>query len=130
MTHHTEDRVTDGKEQRQNEIDRLEVDESTAYTFTAPDDKEAYIRKLEEQVEHLKSIIDTMTEKGEKLDEAVREDFEAQKKIARNRYEVVKGKLDDMRGAGGEAWKELRRGTEGAWKELAGAVKSAAGKFK
>jgi molecular chaperone GrpE (heat shock protein) len=130
MTHAPQDRVTEGKESRQEEIDRTQMDTSSAYTFNPPDKKEAYIAKLEEQVEHLKSIAETMSEKGEKLGKEARKDFEAQKEIVRKRFAAVKGKLDDMRGAGGEAWKELRRGTESAWSDLAEAVKSATAKFK
>lgn len=47
----------------------------------------------------------------------------------KGRQERAEARLDALNEAGGEAWKDLRKGTEAAWDDLEAALKRARSRF-
>ena len=130
MTNAGTDRVMEEKAKRQEMLDSMDIEDSTAYTFSPPDDRDEYIQKLETQVAKVKKVMDKLAAKSETLESAAREDFEQHRQILQKRYDTMRSRLADIRNSGDAAWKDLRGGAQNAWSELADAAKRAAEKFK
>jgi hypothetical protein len=64
MTAETKDRAFKGRQYRQQIMDKLSVETSTAETFKPGNDKDNYLKILDENLEKLKSMIDDMKEKS------------------------------------------------------------------
>lgn len=129
MTQTDKDRVMEGKEYRQQLLDKINVESSMSYTLTPEDSRDSYIRKLEEQIDELKGVIDQIMATGKKMKGEADEQLSREKKELETRYNILKSKLDDIRNAGDEAWKDLHIGTKKAWTDMAEAIRSAASKF-
>lgn len=129
MTKDTKDRIFKGRQYRQQIMDKLSVEASMAETFKPGDDKEGYLKALEDNVDKLKSMIDDMKEKSINLQQDVKAEFEKETNKLQHHYDEAKSRLNDIRQSGGDAWKELHEGALNAWRDMASGIKSAISKF-
>ena len=100
-------------------------------------DRKAYREKRESALQELDSRLDELKKKTLEMTSGTREDLdEAIHRLGEKRRRFVT-KLADLRGASGDAWKDLRKGVDNSWDELEDAfgdlrkgVSSAIGRFK
>lgn len=130
MTTETTDRVAERKEYRQRILDKLEIETSEVETLRPENDKDLYVRVLEGKMTGLKSMIDEMTEKSKHLEKNLREEYEQDIKMLEMRYATARSKLEGVRQAGENAWKDLQTGAVNALRELGNGIKSAVSKFE
>lgn len=129
MTTETKDRAFKGRQYRQQIMDKLSIETSTAETFKPGKDKDNYLKTLEDNLDKLKSMIDDMKEKSINLEKDVKTEFEKETKKIQLRYDEAKSRLNDIRQSGEEAWTELHAGVLNAWRDLTKGMKSAISKF-
>ena len=92
--------------------------------------KEAYQQKLEAQLDEWKADIDKMKAKADGLEADAQLEYYKQIEELRSMQESVHNKLTELRGAGDDAWEDLKAGIESAWDSLGNALKLAASRFK
>ena len=88
------------------------------------------MRKLEKHIESFKTHLDDMTEKSREMETDFRKNFDQDKKALDSRIYDLKSRLDHIRKASEDAWKDVGSGASKALKELTEGFKSAAEKFK
>jgi len=130
MTTGTKDPLTERREYGQEIMDRLVAETSTVETFKPFNNKDDFLRALENKLEKLKSIIDDMAKNSRNLEKNVKAEFEKENKKLRQRYEEARSRLNDIRQCGEDAWKELYDGALNAWQDLADGIKNAVSKFR
>lgn len=130
MTMQTKDRIIEGKEYRQQMMDKLSLELSEAETCrTENESRELYVEKLEKKINDLKQVIDDMTRESKHFEKKTRQEFEKDKAMLETYYREAVSKLDQVRRTGTDAWLELQDSSVKAWKELAQGVRKALGKF-
>ncbi|WP_319575928.1 hypothetical protein [uncultured Desulfobacter sp.] len=129
MTQKSRDRITEGKNYRQNMMDKLSIESGQVENCRPEEGKTMYVDKLEARIESLKSMLDDMTEKSRHIEGDLRIKFDRDKEELNSRIRNLKAGLSEIREAGGTAWKEMSTGTSKAMKELIEGIKSAAAKF-
>lgn len=129
MTDKSKDRVSEGKNYRQNMMDKLSVESGQVENCRPEEGKKMYVDKLEARIESLKSMLDDMTEKSRHIEGDLRTKFDRDKEDVNSRIQSLKAGLSEIREAGDTAWKEMSTGTSNGMKELIDAIKSAASKF-
>lgn len=129
MTQKSRDRVTEGKNYRQNMMDKLSIESGQVENCRPEEGKTMYVDKLEARIESLKSMLDDMTEKSRHIEGDLRIKFDRDKEELNSRIRSLKAGLSEIREAGGTAWKEMSTGTSKAMKELIEGIKSAAARF-
>lgn len=80
---------------------------------------DAYLKALEPEIEGLKARAGTATAEAKRILAELRQ-----------KREAARARVQKLRGAGDEAWGEIRAGLERAWGELKTAMESAVAKFK
>lgn len=130
MTKKTEDLTLDRQKYHQNIMDKISIESSSVDTCRPAGEKQLYVEKLEQQVESLKAIIDDMTEKSKYLEEELRSKFNKDRNRIENGYRKVVERIGDIRSSGGDAWKELGKGTSNALEDFMDGLNSAISKFK
>lgn len=118
-------RVYEVKSYRQYLMDKLRVETSSVETFESEKNRDAYIRKLEDKIERLKSMIDEMDEKSKELAFDMREGFDKEKNTLLKKYSASKSVLNDIQKSTGDACKELNAGAVKAYQDLANSVENA-----
>jgi hypothetical protein len=94
------------------------------------DSRDEYYRRFDRKIRDWGTQIEELGKKADRLGESARSRYQEQADDLRALQEKAKEKLSQMRKASGEAWGDLRAGTEAALDELAKGVKSAAAKLK
>jgi predicted nucleic acid-binding Zn-ribbon protein len=130
MTNQKTDQIFEKQEYHQSLMDKMSIESSSADTCRPEGDKTLYIKKLEQQVKSLKSIIEEMTEKSKNLEKRFRVKFEEDRKELEERYGTLKKKMNNLRQASGDAWKELGKGTSNALEDFTAGIKNAVSRFK
>ena len=100
-------------------------------------ERKAYREEREGALQQLDSKLDELKKKTLEMTSGTREDLdEALHGLGEKRRRFVT-KLSDLRGASGDAWKDLKKGVDNSWDELEDAfgdfrkgVSSAIGRFK
>jgi len=106
------------------------MESSSVDTCRPEGEKTLYIEKLEQRVKALKSIAEDMTEKSKNLGKKFRVEFEEDRKRIEEYYRTLKERMNNIRQAGGEGWKELGKGTSSALEDFTKGIKNAVSKFK
>ncbi|MFO7559334.1 MAG: hypothetical protein R6X10_10930 [Desulfobacterales bacterium] len=119
------DRVYEVKAYRQYLMDKLRVETSSVETFEPEKNEDAYIRKLEDKIERLKSMIDEMDEKSKELAFDMRDGFDKERNTLLKKYSAAKSILNDIQKFTGDAYKELNAGAVKAYQDLANSVENA-----
>lgn len=86
--------------------------------------KDAYVAKMEAQMNQWGAQIKEMKAKAEKAAAQGRIDYQhkLEETKAQEKQEVARRKLEELKLAGEERWEALKAGVEGAWSELRAAV--------
>ncbi len=130
MTNLKTDQIFERQEYHQSLMDKISIESSSVETLRPEGEKTLYIEKLEKQIKSLKSIVEDMTEKSKNLEKRFRADFEEDRKVIEYRYRTLKERVNNVRQAGGEAWKELGKGTSSALENFTAGIKNAVSRFK
>ena len=130
MTNPKTDQIFERQEYHQSLMDKISIESSSADTCRPEGEKTLYIEKLEQQIKSLKSIVEDMTEKSKNLEKDFRVEFEADRKVIEDRYRTLKERVNKVRQASGEAWKELGKGTSSALESFTAGIKNAVSRFK
>jgi len=93
------------------------------------DKKKAYQDKIEAQLKEWSAKIDKLKVKGDKAKAEAKTLYRKQIKNLSIQQEATREKLQELKGAGGEAWEELRVGVDKALADLKGAFNRAKSKF-
>jgi hypothetical protein len=124
------DPIFERQEYHQSLMDKMRIESSSVDTCRPEGEKTLYIEKLEQRVKALKSISEDMTEKSKNLGKKVRVEFEEDRKRIEEYYRTLKERMNNIRQAGGEGWKELGKGTSSALEDFTKGIKNAVSKFK
>jgi hypothetical protein len=92
--------------------------------------KEAYEKKIEAQMDEWKIEIDKLKAKADKAEADAQIQYYKQIEDIRAKQEAAREKLAELKGAGEDAWEDLKTGLENALNNLKDAVKSATSRFK
>ena len=92
--------------------------------------KDAYIQKIEAQLEEWKSEIDKIKAKADKADAEAKLEYYEQIEELRTKQQAAQEKFTQLKDAGEDAWEDLKAGVELAGVSLAEAIKSASSRFK
>jgi predicted RNase H-like nuclease (RuvC/YqgF family) len=130
MTSQKADQIFERQEYHQSLMDKMSIESSSVDTCRPEGEKTLYIEKLEQRIKSLKSIVEDMTEKSKNLEKRFRTDFEEDRKVIEDRYRTLKERMNIVRQAGGDAWKELGKGTSSALEDFTAGIKNAVSKFK
>lgn len=91
--------------------------------------KDEYIRELNDQLADLDEEMEALDNRATTLtDEAAAEWEETRTDLQEHRRQVQE-RLDELQSASGEAWRDLREGTDAAWDELQQAFDDASEHF-
>jgi hypothetical protein len=88
--------------------------------------KEAYLEKQEARFRRYSAEIDKLAAQADEAKADARIKFYEEIEVLQARRNAARLKLDELKAAGGEAWKELTGGVELAWQDLKDAVRDAA----
>lgn len=130
MTSQKTDPIFERQEYHQSLMDKMRMESSSVDTCRPEGEKTLYIEKLEQRVKALKSIAEDMTEKSKNLGKKFRVEFEEDRKRIEEYYRTLKERMNNIRQAGGEGWKELGKGTSSALEDFTKGIKNAVSKFK
>jgi phage tail tape-measure protein len=130
MTNQKTDQVFERQEYHQSLMDKISIESSSVDTCRPEGEKTIYIEKLEQQIKSLKSIMEDMTEKSKNLEKGLRVEFEEDRKVMEERYSKLKERMNLVRQASREAWKELGKGTSSALEDFTEGIKNAVSRFK
>ncbi len=93
--------------------------------------KEQYLEKLEAQLREWRTRFDELRSKFEQTDKAeVRARLQERMEGLKDKQEVVRGRLAELKEDSGEAWERMRPGIERAWDDLRKAIENAADRFR
>jgi hypothetical protein len=92
--------------------------------------REEYIDQLAAQLKEWSGKIDELESKALVAKADVKTNYENQIRHLKDKQDVAKQKLHELKGASGEAWDILKAGAETSWAELKKAVSAATDKFK
>jgi uncharacterized coiled-coil DUF342 family protein len=92
--------------------------------------KEAYVKKLQAQLDEWGAEIDKLKAKANKAQADVQIEYHKQIKELQSMQQAASEKLADLKEAGDDAWEDLKAGTESAWDSLRDALKSASSRFR
>jgi len=92
--------------------------------------RDAYVAKMKAKLDKWNGEIDKLETKINQTGAETREGLHVQIVGLQAKRTEVSTKLEGLRHAGDDAWRDLRVGVETSWKSLEKAVHTAAGNFK
>ena len=92
--------------------------------------RDAYVRKIQAKLDEWNAEIDKLEAKIDQADAEGRIELQRQVDSLRAKRTAMKGKVAEMKEAGGEAWKDLKVGVEVASKAMGEAVRAAVSQFR
>jgi predicted nucleic acid-binding Zn-ribbon protein len=92
--------------------------------------REAFINKVSEHLRELSAKIDEMKVQASLGKAEARDEYERHIDALNKRKQDAERRLTEMRGAGEEAWKDLKTGIDAAMDDLKKAAQSAAAKLR
>ena len=92
--------------------------------------KEAYVQKLHAKIDEWNAEIDKLKAKSDSVKAKKKAEYQKELEALRSKREALKEKVDQLSGAGENAWQDLKAGIDGALKSLETAVKSAKSRFQ
>ena len=94
------------------------------------DKRKAYEEKLDAQLKEWNAEISLLKAKAENAKADVKLECATKIDALQQKRDTAKAKLHELKGAGDEAWEDLKTGVQKAWEEVKNAFHDAAGKFK
>jgi chromosome segregation ATPase len=92
--------------------------------------KEAYIEKLQAQLDEWDAEIKKLNAKAAKAQADAKLEYHEQIDRIRLQQQEARAKMDELRQSSEDAWEDLVAGMERAWDSLGKAVRSAMSRFK
>ena len=92
--------------------------------------KEAYLKKLQGQLDEWSTEIDKLKAKADKAEADAQLEYYKQIEKFRAQQQTAQRKLEELKKASEDGWEDLKAGVESAYDSLANAIKSAASRFK
>lgn len=91
--------------------------------------KDEYLNKLKKQLEEWGADIDTLEVRARQADEELHEMYNAHLAGLKARRDEAEVRLALLRDSAGDAWHELRKGSDEAWESIKHAIAEARKKF-
>lgn len=92
--------------------------------------KEAYQKKLDAQLNEWRAEIDKLKAKAEKASAERQIEYNRQVDELEAKQKAARMKLEEIQKSGGQAWEDLKSSLDSAMDELKAGIQSAASKFK
>lgn len=92
--------------------------------------KQAFQQELETQIHEWDLRIADLKTKAQGARADIRTDYEKQFEILTKKRDAMQTKIHELRARAGDAWEDLKGGTEKAWEEMQKALDQMAGRFK
>jgi hypothetical protein len=92
--------------------------------------KDVYVQNLHAKLDEWNAEIDKLKTKVDAAEAEKRAEYQRQFEDLQHKRYVVENKIEKFRGAGEDAWEDLKSGVESAWSSLESAVNSAKSRFK
>ena len=92
-------------------------------------DKQAYEKKLQAQLEEWSADIDRLKAKATDLEGDAQLEYNRRIKDLKSMRDAAAERLDELRAAGNGAWEDLKGGVDEAWTELEEAFLKAKSRF-
>lgn len=92
--------------------------------------KEAYEKKLRGKLSEWRADTEKLRAKAEQAEGDAQLAYYKELEELRSRQEAARGKLNDLRDAGDDAWEDLKAGLDKAWNDLGDAVGKAKSRFE
>lgn len=92
--------------------------------------KKAYQEKIDAQLKEWTAKIDALKAKADKTKSYAQLKYKEQIENLRMKQEAARGKFQELKDSGGEAWEEIKVGLDNALEDLKGAFNRAKSKFK
>lgn len=99
-------------------------------TTSQETNKDAYTEKLQAQIDQWTAEVEKLEAKARESKADAKIEIEENVGDAKKRLEAAKTKAREVRNASGEAWQELKAGTESAFESLKEAVDRARTRFQ
>ncbi len=91
--------------------------------------KEKFVADLNRRLEEMDAEIAEFHAKGDELKEEAKVKWEQKLAELETKREAARAKRDEVARSTAAAWEDVKRGAEGAWKELDQAVRDAAAEY-
>lgn len=91
--------------------------------------KQAYEQKLEAQLKQWRADLDKLEAKADEAQADAKIEYQRQISSLKSKRSDLKQRLETLKKSSGDAWEEIKTGTESAWQSLSQSFKSAASKF-
>ncbi len=91
--------------------------------------RDAYVAKLKAKIDDWNAEISSLEARAHQVSADSKAEIQRQLDNAKAKRDDVVAKVDGLRQAGGDAWKELKGGVKSSLKELDRAVRAASSKF-
>ena len=92
--------------------------------------KDAYRQKREAELKELNARLELLESKADKAKAELKIGFDEQIYELKEKRDNLKGKIDELKEASGEAWSDMTKGVEEAVTDLKTALDVAATRFK
>ncbi len=92
--------------------------------------REAYQEKLSAQLDFWRAKIDQLEGQARKADADARIRYNEQLEDLKAKQSAAEARLEELKTAGDDAWKDLRGGLEDAWRKMDDSTDSAVKRFK
>lgn len=92
-------------------------------------EKQAYEKKLQARYDQWSAEIDKMKAKSDQVGADLQLEYELKIKELRAMQETAGKRLNELKDASDDAWKDLRVGVDVAWESLGNALRSAQSRF-
>jgi hypothetical protein len=97
---------------------------------TMEDTRDAYRRKSEAELKELNARLDLLDSKAQKADAEAKIGFTEQIYELKEKRDNLRDRIEDLKEASGDAWKDLRKGIEEAALDLRTALDVASTRFE
>jgi TolA-binding protein len=91
--------------------------------------KEEFQKSLDARLTELDAEIDKLREKGRDLKDEAKADWDRRMADLETKRDAARAKLTELRDASAEAWKDVQKGAQSAWRDLDNAFRDASRKF-
>jgi uncharacterized coiled-coil DUF342 family protein len=92
--------------------------------------KQAYEKKLQAKLDEWNAEIDKLKAKANSAEADAQLEYNRQIDELRTKQNEAQKKLDELKEASEDAWKDLKAGIENAWDSLGSSIKSAVSRFR
>jgi uncharacterized protein YjbJ (UPF0337 family) len=93
--------------------------------------RKEYEKKLDAELRDLNAQIELLKAKADKVQAEVKGEYgKAIEALQQHKLHHAKGKLQELKSAGDDAWEDIKKGAEKAWDDMKTAYQDASARFK